>query len=164
MNKPTVFSYQLFDNVWAGEYPGALEDKAAQMKIEQMINFGITAFIDLTEEGELNPYQHLLPDGICYNRFPIRDVSVPVSSEFVDEILKTMNIMLDNCKIIYLHCWGGTGRTGTIGACFLTHKENISAVGAIELMRERFADNPKSASRRTPDTTEQDVFVINYTG
>ena len=42
-------------------------------------------------------------------------------------------------------------------------KENISAEGAIELMRERFAENPKSAFRRTPDTIEQDVFVINYT-
>ncbi len=164
MNKPTLYSYQLSDNVWAGEYPGALEDKAAQMKIEKMINFGITAFIDLTEEGELKPYQHLLPDGVCYNRFPIRDVSVPVSSEFVNEVLKTMNSMLDNGKVIYLHCWGRTGRTGTIGACFLMQKENISAEGAIELMRERFADNPKSAFRRTPDTKEQNMFVINYTG
>ncbi len=163
MNKPTVHSYQLSDNVWAGEYPGDLEDKAAQMKVEQMINFGITAFIDLTEEGELNPYQHLLPDGICYNRFPIRDVSAPSSSEFVDEVLKTMNNMLANGKVIYLHCWGGTGRTGTIGACFLTQKENISAKEAIELMRERFLDNPKSTFRRTPDTQEQDMFVINYT-
>jgi protein-tyrosine phosphatase len=164
INKPTLFSYQLSDNVWAGEYPGAPKDKAAQMKIEQMINFGITAFIDLTQEGELNPYQHLLPDGVCYNRFPIRDVSAPVSSEFIDEILKTMNTMLDNGKVIYLHCWGGTGRTGTVGACFLTQKENISAERAIELMRERFADNPKSTRRRTPDTPEQETFIINYIG
>ena len=39
--------------------------------------FGISHIIDLTEEGELKPYKHLLDSYIEHHRFPIKDVSIP---------------------------------------------------------------------------------------
>ena len=48
-----------------------------------MVHFGVRHFIDLTEEGELRPYSHLLPKGCTYTRFPIRDVRCPDSVESV---------------------------------------------------------------------------------
>lgn len=38
-----------------------------------MLHFGVRHFVDLTEEGELKPYSHLLPKDATYMRFPIRD-------------------------------------------------------------------------------------------
>lgn len=39
---------------------------------------GSTAFVDLTEDGELLPYEALI-DSATYYRFPIVDLSVPQS-------------------------------------------------------------------------------------
>ena len=62
----------------AGEYPGARDPAQARRKIAAFLNAGITTFIDLTEPHELAPYEPLLADaGAEYNRFPIRDMSVP---------------------------------------------------------------------------------------
>ena len=44
--------------VLAGEYPRDLT--AAVSKLARLTDAGVTAFIDLTEDGELKPYAHLL--------------------------------------------------------------------------------------------------------
>src|SRR5688572_20285195 len=43
----------------AGEYPGAFDEAWARRKIRRMLEAGIRVFVDLTEEGELAPYDHL---------------------------------------------------------------------------------------------------------
>ena len=60
-NRPLYQSYYLgVRNIYAGEYPGDKNSEKAEHKLEQMIHFGVRHFIDLTEEGELTPYAHLL--------------------------------------------------------------------------------------------------------
>ncbi len=162
MNKPLRNSYCLYENLWAGEYPGNLLAEKAENRIAGMVKFGITAFIDLTEAGELEPYEPFLPENMFYKRFPIKDVSVPHTNDFAVNIVDKLEFLLASSHKIYLHCWGGTGRTGTIGACFLIRKKNISGTAAIKLLRERFADNPKSKFRMTPDTMEQELFVRKF--
>ena len=76
MDLPIKHSYCVLPGkIYAGEYAG---DKVAPLaKVRQFIAFGITHFVDLTEEGELSPYAHYLPKECSYRRFPIKDVSVP---------------------------------------------------------------------------------------
>ena len=65
----------------AGEYPRTREDVASVEKINALIQAGVTAFVDLTRtDDNLLPYAPLLA-GVSYQRFPIRDVSVPDSDE-----------------------------------------------------------------------------------
>jgi hypothetical protein len=71
----------------AGEYPGASNGDAARTKLRQYLDAGVDYFVDLTEDGELEPYEVQLQaeaaargKTVEYRRFPIRDVSVPQSS------------------------------------------------------------------------------------
>ena len=62
----------------AGEYPRNRNDESSSEKLSRLIGAGITAFIDLTEEGELEPYAQWLGTA-SHQRFPIHDASVPDS-------------------------------------------------------------------------------------
>jgi atypical dual specificity phosphatase len=72
----------------AGEYPGDKDLSKARKKINRFIEVGIRHFIDLTESGELIPYESILSEEsraaritATYQRFPIRDLSVPSDSD-----------------------------------------------------------------------------------
>ena len=129
-----------------------------------MIQFGIRCFFDLTEEGELIPYENLLPPNVSYVRFPIRDVSVPQSIEDVRNLVKTiLQTAGGTHDEVYVHCWGGVGRTGTIIACLIAEgMENPTLEKVMGELRTRFAMMPKSSYRQTPETKEQEQFVQQY--
>ena len=153
LGRPLFQSYRVCgENIFAGEYPGDKNEEYAEDKIKQMTEFGVRHYIDLTEEGELKPYAHLLPADATYTRFPIRDVSVP-KSELSER----------NDGHVYIHCWGGVGRTGTIVACYLAHlMEHPSSEKALARLRSRFIEMPKSSYRLTPETRAQEQFVKDY--
>ncbi|WP_394708837.1 protein-tyrosine phosphatase family protein [uncultured Desulfobulbus sp.] len=52
--------------------------------------------------------------GARYLRYPIRDVSVPISSELMLKILDAIDQHINESKFLYVHCWRGIGRTGTV--------------------------------------------------
>lgn len=84
-----------------------------------MYHFGIRHFINLIEEGELRPYIHLLPSNTTYTRFPIVDCGVPKSIESVRRLLLHIEELIKMDGYVYLNCWGGIDRTGTIVAYYL---------------------------------------------
>lgn len=159
--RPLHQSFHVDWNIYAGEYPGDKYGKKAEEKIEQMTNFGVRHYIDLTEEGELRPYSQLLPKGTTYTRFPIRDCDVPSSIDDVEKLIRHIQkLSKRNDGYVYIHCWGGVGRTGTIVACYFA--ENNSFEKAMQLLRKQFSEMPKSSHRTTPDTNEQINFVKKY--
>ncbi len=166
ISKPLSQSYEVTgDGIYfAGEYPGDKNGEKAEDKIRHMVHFGIRHFVDLTEEHELRPYQQYLPKGVTYTRFPIRDVSVPTSIEKVHQLLNKISELkkLDN-GYVYLHCWGGVGRTGTIVACQKARIfENPTLEDVLTALRNGFSDMPKSAYRQTPETKEQIDFIKRF--
>lgn len=152
------------ERLLAGEYPGALSKSAARKKIRVLLDAGIDSFVDLTEVGELLSYSDLLAEEAAavgravptYRRFPIRDVSVLADDEGYDEIVEHIRGEIDAGKCVYVHCWGGKGRTGTVIGCWLIDCEGLSYRDAVQRMRDlrvgtrKLADNP-----RIPDTVEQ---------
>lgn len=137
IDKPIFNSYKVNDWLWAGEYPGDKDETTAKAKIAEFNNFGITHFIDLTEEGELKPYKPFLDSSMTYYRFPIIDQFIPRNTEgvcqLIDEIISIHN-KTPEAKF-YIHCWGGVGRTGTIVACFLARTLNLGYEDAILKLR-----------------------------
>ncbi len=161
MDKPITNSYCVItDKIYAGEYAGDLNNP--QQKVSRLEMFGITHIIDLTEEGELKPYNHLLNSYVEHHRFPIKDVSVPKGYNEVYDLLEYLNsIIADNDNKVYIHCWGGVGRTGTIVACLYEYfGEDYDR--AIDHLRQSFKECPKSQWRKTPETKEQLEFVRGF--
>jgi hypothetical protein len=63
MHRPIPDSYWVVDGLLlAGEYAGAATPVSARYKLEALLEAGIRAFFDLTEEGELSPYNDMLRD------------------------------------------------------------------------------------------------------
>jgi protein-tyrosine phosphatase len=112
------------ERLLAGEYPGSPQEPQAREKIRCLLDAGIDSFVDLTEDGVMTPYEQLLDEEAGktgrpvpnYHRFAIPDVDV-VSDEGYDKILAHIRNELDAGKGVYVHCWGGKGRTGTVIGC-----------------------------------------------
>lgn len=165
ISRPLYQSYEVRANgiIHAGEYPGDKSDELARQKIEQMHHFGIRHFIDLTEEGELRPYSHLLPAGTTYTRFPIADCGAPKSIESVQRLLLRIEELKKMDGYVYVHCWGGVGRTGTIVACYLSQNWGEPDLNhTLEVLRRNFSEMPKSAYKKTPETKEQIDFIKQF--
>ena len=166
INRPLHQSYEVSvagGVVYAGEYPGDKYGEKATEKLKRMYHFGIRHFIDLTEEGELCPYNHLLPSDTTYTRFPIPDCGVPKSIESVRRLLLRIEELKKMEGYVYVHCWGGVGRTGTIVACYLfQNSEEPDLNKTLEVLRGRFSEMPKSAYRETPETKEQINFIEQF--
>ena len=166
-NIPTTNCFQVYDErIWGCEYPFDLDEEKGKKKLQDAMNFGITHFIDLTEEGELIPYAEHIPSCslVKHIRFPIHDTSVPSSCESMLDLLKMIDqILLNNNSKIYLHCWGGVGRTGTVVACWIAWKKHLGFYDTMRALDALWEECPKSRARTIPDTEEQIDFIQHFT-
>ena len=145
----------------AGEYPRDLDEQASLIKLNALTQAGVSVFIDLTEEKDgLLPYQVMIVEA-RYLRFPIRDVSLPVSPELMLKILDTIDLHINESKVVYVHCWGGIGRTGTVVGCWLA-RHGHEGQAAYDRLQELWQHNPKSAYRNSPETLEQKQYILDW--
>ncbi|MBR5639673.1 MAG: dual specificity protein phosphatase family protein [Muribaculaceae bacterium] len=162
--KPIKNSYQVTSQIYAGEYPRDKDEELSIAKLKQFEDFGVTHFVDLTEDGELAPYHNMLYPGASHVRFPIRDVSVPKSMDDVRGLVKSICEIVNNNPDakVYIHCWGGVGRTGVIVGCLLSELYHQSFDETMAKLENIFLACPKSAYRKTPETQEQRQFISKY--
>lgn len=150
----------------AGEYPGAKTEAEARRKLRRFLDAGIAFFLDLTEEGELPPYAALLQEEASWRgvtvtccRMPIPDLGVPTPT-YVTLILDAMDSALAAGVRVYVHCWGGIGRTGTVVGCYLVRRGMTGAQALKEIARLR--QGTPDAWRVSPETPEQQERVRNW--
>lgn len=62
---------------------------------------------------------------------------------------------------LYIHCWGGRGRAGTVGAALLAALYNLDADEALGRVQRAF-DTRQDGQRRSPETPEQHAFVRQF--
>ena len=146
----------------AGEYPRNLDEPSSIEKLARLTEAGVSAFIDLTEDGgPLKPYAYLL-NGPSHERFGIKDQSVPATDELTKQALDAIDRHLEAGETVYVHCWGGVGRTGTIIGCWLSrHHEPGQA--ALDKLKELWKKNPKRHRRpRSPENDLQDGYILTW--
>lgn len=139
----------------AGEHPSHEDAGWARVRFERFRAAGVTAFVDLTEEGELAPYTGFLDGWATHRRFPIRDFCCPTADEMT-AILDELDAALER-DVVYLHCWGGSGRTGTVIGCWLVRHgmDCDDALATIAALRRETA----YGQRPSPESDEQRAFV-----
>jgi ADP-ribosylglycohydrolase len=94
------------------------------------------------------------------HRFPIRDCDTP-SPSLMAEIQSTLAAAVEAGHVVYVHCWGGHGRTGTVAGCWLTSRGN-AADQALKLMKDRRAHDKRLAAEHAPQTAAQRAFVSKW--
>ncbi len=152
----------------AGEYPGDHTIESTRRRIDALLEAGFDTFIDLTKPDESIPYfRTLMDESKVYNikvdrhNFPIGDFGLP-APETMTSILDTIDTALQSGRKIYLHCWGGIGRTGTTVGCYLVRR-GMSGEEALGQLAEWWRTVPKSQiHQRSPETHEQAQFIRNW--
>jgi protein-tyrosine phosphatase len=142
----------------AGEYPAAWRDDDSQSRLAAFREAGVTSFVDLTEEQEgLTPYRPHLRAGTRFVRRAIRDFDCPTAQE-MKETLDLIDAELDRGETVYVHCWGGRGRTGTVVGCWLV-RHGLSGEAALARISELRRDVPGAGLHSSPETPEQRQLV-----
>jgi hypothetical protein len=168
-NRPIPESYWVEPGRFlAGEYPGHAYGEGLRQRLDSYLDFGINTFIDLTDPDELPPYLPMLQEqaahydiDIRYKRFTITDHGVP-THETMQAILDEIDKALSEGRRVYVHCWGGIGRTGTTVGCYLA-RHGKTGQGALEQLAEWWKDVPKSRMwPYSPETERQMRFVLDW--
>ena len=147
--------------VAAGEYPGGSTAGIARERLGLMIDAGIRSFVDLTQPHDpLLPYDRMLAkEGrernveTRYKRFGIEDLGV-TDVPTMRKILDYIDAELAADRKVYIHCWGGVGRTGTTVGCYLV-RHGRSCDDALVTVRSLFATMSERKTSRFPEGSPQ---------
>jgi hypothetical protein len=168
--------------ILAGPFPGSDEDFSYKLRLRALFDAGIRAFINLQTEGEMasssrsynedygSIFRHFMQQnneteitGGCIRRFSIPDRDVP-SIELMKKILNEIDLLRSKSIPLYIHCWGGIGRTGTVVGCWLMRHglaERRNVIDEIFNLRKLSVES-SCLVYRSPETETQEQFVLNW--
>lgn len=153
--------------LWGGEYPGHNDPVLAQKRLERLLDAGITHFINLTEATERSDHYDMLlksaaaarNTAVSHQRIPIADYSTPTIQTLV-HILDNIDSALAQGSRVYVHCWGGIGRTGTVIGCWLV-RHGLTGAQALQQIAE-WREGTPSAAVDSPETVDQKNMILNW--
>lgn len=155
----------------AGFYPGDRDPAVARAKLNALFDCGVTHIINLMEATEtdhigrsFDSYEQTflqLADqrqaSVNWMRRPIRDLNIPT----IEHMIATLNAVDDALAAggcLYVHCWGGKGRTGTVIGCWLArHGEPEPLQQLRHLTAHAHQHFPC-----VPETPQQQAFVRRW--
>lgn len=158
----------------AGYYPGDLDTSKMEKKLKGILRAGIRYVINLMEENEQNwdgkrfrPYEDDIKryagqEGIEITlvRRPIEDLSTP-THEYMKIILDEIDNAVSQSKPVYVHCWGGKGRTGTVVGCYLARHGYARGEDVLSLIHELRQNDPE-VYHASPETRQQRDMVTTW--
>ena len=173
---PTIRSYWIIEGKFlAGAYPGSPDQAKHRQRIEELWQAGIRTFINLVEKDETNNsgksfrrYDSILRDltreandQAAHLRFPVLDLSIP-TVDGMRSILDAVDLSLQADRPVYLHCFGGVGRTGTAVCCWLLRHGAAQPHNVVKLLYDLRQADHETRDRKAPETNEQIAFVEEW--
>ena len=152
----------------AGEYPGQYTIVSTRKRVDALLEAGFNTFVDLTKPNETIPYIRVLLEQAEYydlevqhHSYPIGDFGLPTPEKMM-KILNRLDNSLKEGRKIYLHCWGGIGRTGTTVGCYLV-RHGKTGEEALTQLADWWKTVPKSQIHtHSPETRAQADFILNW--
>jgi ADP-ribosyl-[dinitrogen reductase] hydrolase len=173
---PTIRSYWVVKGQFlAGAYPGSPDETEHRERVTALWRAGMRTFVNLVEENETNNsgqpfsrYDDTLRElarqsgeDVAHLRLPVRDLSVP-SVDGMRSILDAIDLSLAAGRPVYLHCFGGVGRTGITVCCWLLRHGLAKPQNVIEVLRDLRQADQQTKGRKAPETTTQINFVQDW--
>jgi len=145
----------------AGEHPIDISEDSTTARLKALLDSGVRTFMDLTEARENIPgYSDLLRNiashrqiKVTIHRIPIIDRRAP-SAETVKNILDVIDHSIASKNPVYVHCFAGIGRTGTMVGCYLKRHGLASAQNIVARIAELRSLMPCGRDD-SPHTAEQ---------
>ncbi|MDH3517319.1 MAG: phosphatase [Acidimicrobiia bacterium] len=159
------------DRLAAGPYPHTANPTAGSRRLEGLVAAGLTAFVNLTEDetpgttdAHLVSYRDSLrtisPESVAVSQ-PIRDLDIP-SIDGMAGTLDAIDRLLGEGHSVYIHCWGGIGRTGTVVGCWLIRHGAVEPGDALDSLARMRTGLSAYRGRQSPETSEQRAFVAAW--
>jgi len=173
-----------------GAFPASKDDGETFSLLNAILLLGITMFVCLQQEynprvtenmwrrsNALRPYfqdvekivhqkRHeaniVSPEKLSFVHFPIKDCGVS-DDDSVLELAKKLVQAIAHGDIIYMHCWGGHGRTGTVVCIMLHLMYGLTATEAMQRCQavHDFREYPVAVgSPQTQNQRDQVIRVI----
>lgn len=155
----------------AGFYPGDRDPSVMRGKLESLLDGGATHVLNLMQPHErdhagrrFQAYDEAflrLAGGrglraMCA-RFPVQDLGTPSRGEMT-RILDWIDAVLADDGGLYVHCWGGRGRTGTTVGCWLARHGDADPLKTLR----RLTAHANRHFGEIPETSPQRDFVRQW--
>jgi protein-tyrosine phosphatase len=154
---PVRDCYRVADRLLAGRYPGASDPDEAARRLALLGDHGVTLYVDLTHPADcLDPYERLIGPSATRVAHPIVDLgttTIPHMARILDDV----DGALEAGGSVYVHCWGGIGRTGTVVGCWLM-RHGLDGGDPLARIAELRRDLP-AAFLASPETSAQRAMV-----
>jgi len=182
-NGPLPESNKVFEGFYAGAFPGDIDNEINDENLITLLNEGFDTFVCLmseyysdADEDEwryafshrvvrpyMNDIQRILENkeantnlkNVLFKHYPIKDMSTIRDNETLQAAREVAELLKDGKKV-YIHCWGGHGRTGVI-VCLVLHLIcGISAEEALiycQYVHDKRENN--CSETRSPQTMSQ---------
>lgn len=154
-----------------GPYPGAFEDRRNTQLLRRVLSKGVDTFVCLQEELDLEvpeevwrsgvalrPYfydaQKLTKKDLKWVQLPMTDGNVAPDSETA-QLVVLMAEHMKAGRVLYLHCFGGHGRTGVICCLLLSYLYRISAAEAMKRVQAYHDCRIEPQGAKSPQTVVQ---------
>jgi ADP-ribosylglycohydrolase len=159
-----LHAWRVDEHVLAGEYPASKGDPArSEEKLHLLLDAGVRTFLDLTTpEDRLDPYAPRLADAAAVRGLDVHRVELPipdlgiVDDHRYDEAVRTIHEHRRHGGV-YVHCWGGVGRTGTVVGCLLADAGHDPT--SIERRLAELRLGTRKADRPCPETPAQRAVI-----
>jgi hypothetical protein len=152
----------------AGHYPGDLDPRAAEHKLSGLLACGIRRVVSLIPADERGangqsfvPYAPMLQSlaaqqGVTVEclRHGFADASVPDAAA-MRALLDLLDQLIAAQQPVYVHCWGGHGRTSTVVGCYLV-RHGAAPQAAIDQIMAWRRELPKN---HYPFERDQEAYV-----
>ena len=157
-----------------GYVPVKPEAGGTRQQVRALLEQGIRVFVNLMHDDEINHDGAVIPGyeqelreeaaalGVeaRHHRLSIVDVSVPTPGHMV-RVLDTIDAALAEGLPVYVHCWGGRGRTGTVAGCYLARHGYASGQRALDFVQHLRRTDAKSFAS-SPETPRQCRMVREW--
>ncbi len=160
--------------ILGGPFPGNADGTVNTVKLQKLFGYGIRVFVNLQEPHEKGLHGMPFPDyepelhrlaaaegqAIQIRRFPIVDTDIP-TIEQMRAIQAYLRNQLAMDKKVFVHCWGGNGRTGIVAACWMA-AAGLSLDDILDTIKQRRAWDSYLALKSSPENGRQTAFVQTW--